>query len=40
MRVVIVHNRYRSENPSGENQVVDDDIELFTNFHRLADLAF
>lgn len=27
MRVVIVHNRYRSANPSGENRVVDADIE-------------
>jgi glycosyltransferase involved in cell wall biosynthesis len=27
MRVVIVHNRYRSENPSGENRVVESDIE-------------
>jgi glycosyltransferase involved in cell wall biosynthesis len=26
MRVLIVHNRYRSSQPSGENQVVDDDI--------------
>tara|TARA_R110002110_G_scaffold263040_2_gene478715 strand:+ start:36 stop:2165 length:2130 start_codon:yes stop_codon:yes gene_type:complete len=27
MRVVIAHNRYRSENPSGENRVVESDIE-------------
>ena len=27
MRVVIVHNRYRSENPSGGNRVVESDIE-------------
>jgi glycosyltransferase involved in cell wall biosynthesis len=27
MRVLIVHNRYRSEMPSGENRVVDRDIE-------------
>ncbi|WP_395154254.1 glycosyltransferase family 4 protein [Ilumatobacter sp.] len=27
MRVVIVHNRYRSENLSGENRVVENDIE-------------
>ena len=27
MRVVVVHNRYRSENPSGENRVVESDIE-------------
>jgi len=27
LRVVIVHNRYRSANPSGENRVVDADIE-------------
>ena len=26
MRIVVVHNRYRSSNPSGENRVVDDDI--------------
>lgn len=28
MRVLIVHNRYRSTLPSGENDVVDQDIEL------------
>jgi glycosyltransferase involved in cell wall biosynthesis len=28
MRVLIVHNRYRSENPSGENAVVDLEAEL------------
>jgi glycosyltransferase involved in cell wall biosynthesis len=28
MRVLVVHNRYRSENPSGENAVVDLEIEL------------
>ena len=27
MRVVIVHSGYRSENPSGENRVVESDIE-------------
>jgi hypothetical protein len=27
MRVVVVHNRYRSENPPGENRVVESDIE-------------
>lgn len=27
MKVVIVHNRYRSENPSGENRAVESDIE-------------
>lgn len=27
LRVVIVHNRYRSANPSGENRVVEADIE-------------
>jgi glycosyltransferase involved in cell wall biosynthesis len=27
MRVVVVHNRYRSSNPSGENRVVESDIE-------------
>jgi glycosyltransferase involved in cell wall biosynthesis len=27
VRVVVVHNRYRSENPSGENHVVESDIE-------------
>jgi glycosyltransferase involved in cell wall biosynthesis len=27
VRAVIVHNRYRSENPSGENRVVESDIE-------------
>ena len=28
MRVLVVHNRYRSEMPSGENRVVDDDVEM------------
>lgn len=28
MRVLVVHNRYRSEMPSGENRVVDDEIEM------------
>jgi glycosyltransferase involved in cell wall biosynthesis len=27
VRVVVVHNRYRSENPSGENRVVESDID-------------
>jgi glycosyltransferase involved in cell wall biosynthesis len=28
MRVLVVHNRYRSEMPSGENRVVDDEVEM------------
>jgi glycosyltransferase involved in cell wall biosynthesis len=28
MRVIVVHNRYRSKNPSGENAVVDLEVEL------------
>lgn len=28
MRVLVVHNRYRSEMPSGENRVVDDETEM------------
>ncbi|HZV27555.1 MAG TPA: glycosyltransferase, partial [Acidothermaceae bacterium] len=28
MRVLVVHNRYRSENPSGENAVVDLEVDL------------
>ncbi|MDT7537969.1 MAG: hypothetical protein QOI82_1554 [Actinomycetota bacterium] len=28
MRVLVVHNRYRSVNPSGENRVVDDEVAL------------
>lgn len=28
MRVLVVHNRYRSAQPSGENSVVDDEIHL------------
>lgn len=28
MRVLIVHNRYRSHLPSGENQVVEDEIDM------------
>ena len=31
MRVLVVHNRYRSEMPSGENIVVDDDIRNLRN---------
>jgi glycosyltransferase involved in cell wall biosynthesis len=31
VRVLIVHNRYRSSLPSGENRVVDDEIELLRN---------
>lgn len=30
MRIVVVHNRYRSTNPSGENRVVDDDVAELT----------
>ena len=30
MRVLIVHNRYRSHAPSGENQVVEDEIEMLS----------
>jgi glycosyltransferase involved in cell wall biosynthesis len=28
MRVLVVHNRYRSEMPSGENRVVDEDVSM------------
>ena len=28
MKVLICHNRYRSNSPSGENQVVDSEISL------------
>jgi glycosyltransferase involved in cell wall biosynthesis len=28
LRIVVVHNRYRSAQPSGENQVVDDEVAL------------
>lgn len=28
MKVLVVHNRYRSEQPSGENNVVDQEVEL------------
>jgi glycosyltransferase involved in cell wall biosynthesis len=28
MRVLVVHNRYRSAMPSGENRVVDDEVEM------------
>jgi glycosyltransferase involved in cell wall biosynthesis len=30
VRVLIAHNRYRSEMPSGENRVVDDDVAALT----------
>ena len=28
MRVLVAHNRYRSSAPSGENQLVDAEIDL------------
>jgi len=28
MRVLVVHNRYRSDMPSGENRVVDDEVDM------------
>ncbi|MDT7798473.1 MAG: hypothetical protein QOI78_1906, partial [Actinomycetota bacterium] len=28
MKVLVVHNRYRSEQPSGENNVVDAEVSL------------
>jgi glycosyltransferase involved in cell wall biosynthesis len=31
LRVVVVHNRYRSAQPSGENRVVDDQIAMLRN---------
>lgn len=31
IRVVVVHNRYRSEQPSGENQVVDQETALLSD---------
>jgi glycosyltransferase involved in cell wall biosynthesis len=31
MRVLVVHNRYRSDQPSGENTTVDDEVELLRN---------
>jgi glycosyltransferase involved in cell wall biosynthesis len=31
LRVLVVHNRYRSEQPSGENNVVDREIELLAD---------
>ena len=30
LRVLVVHNRYRSEQPSGENNVVDQEVALLT----------
>src|SRR5439155_1083358 len=30
MKVLVVHNRYRSEQPSGENNVVDQEVALLT----------
>jgi glycosyltransferase involved in cell wall biosynthesis len=32
MRVLVVHNRYRSDRPSGENAVVDDEAHLLEQF--------
>lgn len=31
MKVVVAHNRYQSANPSGENRIVDSEIELLRN---------
>ena len=31
MKVVVAHNRYRSSQPSGENRVVEAQIELLRN---------
>lgn len=31
LRILVVHNRYRSAQPSGENQVVDDEIALLAD---------
>lgn len=31
LKVVVVHNRYRSEQPSGENNVVDQETDLLTD---------
>jgi glycosyltransferase involved in cell wall biosynthesis len=31
LKVLVVHNRYRSEQPSGENNVVDQEVQLLTS---------
>ena len=36
MKVLVAHNRYRSDVPSGENIVVDTEIELLRRGGRLA----
>lgn len=37
MRVLVVHNRYRSEQPSGENTVVDQEVSLLAGAgHRVS----
>lgn len=37
LRVVVVHNRYRSEQPSGENNVVDQEVALLAEAgHRVS----
>ncbi len=37
MKVLVVHNRYRSEQPSGENNVVDAEVSLLSDAgHRVA----
>ncbi len=33
LRILVVHNRYRSDQPSGENQVVDDEVALLSSRH-------
>lgn len=38
LRVLVVHNRYRTEQPSGENNVVDAEVELLRGAGHVVDL--
>lgn len=37
LRVLVVHNRYRTEQPSGENNVVDAEVDLLRSAGHVAD---
>jgi glycosyltransferase involved in cell wall biosynthesis len=40
MRILVVHNRYRSSMPSGENRVVDDEVEMLRDAALVVETFF
>jgi glycosyltransferase involved in cell wall biosynthesis len=40
MRILVVHNRYRSSMPSGENRVVDDEVEMLRDAGLVVETFF